>query len=394
MLEDDIYACVKWNVLNTKSETPKICSCRTEPEFLNLGLCDVWAEESSCCVRLMQCCTKLFDLNSKAMNQCEDAANNAAAKRSSCYFYRFGLLRYPAWRRTATPAGWAWPKKAAVNAFSVMMGARASVTAPSSTIHRFGKFAPTARKSETAPEGWEWLAQLPATFEQQPLHIMSFNANGLWPQGYAQSRLPGVIALVREHIALEDCPMPDVVIVQETKVADNGKNPRTDQLGNSLPGYSLVLALPSVPKLKGKNGVAVFVRDKLAQWTAASVKGLPEDAEGRALILTLGNVAIVGVYCVNTTKLNKLSLEKFNGQLKQLLLSDLTPADCGFTKMWGVAQPAFFRDVVLAARPAGAQLIDVFRRDNPDTLAYSYQVHCSALTLSIAFILSLLVRIQ
>jgi exonuclease III len=295
----------------------------------------------------------------------------------------------------AAAAGASAPKKAAVNAFSVMMGARASVGAPSSTIHRFGKFAPTARKTETAPAGWEWLAQLPAaTAEQQPLHIMSFNANGLWPQNYAQSRLPGVIALAREHIALEDCPMPDVVIVQETKVADNGKNTRTDQLGSSLPGYSLVLALPSVPKLKGKNGVAVFVRDELAQWTAASIKGLPQDAEGRALILTLGTTAIVGVYCVNTTKLNKLSLEKFNGQLKQLLLSDLqccttgtvligdcnvnlTPADSGFTKMWGGAQPAFFRNVVLAAKPAGAQLIDVFRRDNPELLAYTYQVHCS-----------------
>jgi hypothetical protein len=45
--------------------------------------------------------------------------------------------------------------------------------------------------------------------------------------------------------------------------------------------------------------------------------------------------------------------------------------------MWGGAQPAFFRNVVLAAKPAGAQLIDVFRRDNPELLAYTYQVHCS-----------------
>jgi hypothetical protein len=215
---------------------------------------------------------KALACDGAAIKQCAEAVNKAAASRSSCKFFRSGLFapNLATWRTAVLPAGWAW------------------------------------------------LAQLPLTDEQEALHILSFNVCGLQQQPH----LPQLVTMVREHIARlhhtsSDCPLPDVIIIQNAQASEHDAV-RVDTI---MPAYSAVL----VQRLQGKGGIAVFVRNELAQWRDTAVESVPEDSEGRALVLTIGTTAIVAVHYA--TQAQVPSMVQFNAQLKQRLLRKRHCAD-------------------------------------------------------------------
>ena len=130
---------------------------------------------------------------------------------------------------------------------------------------------------------------------EHALSIASWNCDGIVPHLSGGKSAP--LATVAERLG-----MPDVLCLQELRL-----RPQDDELvaamAGALPGYACVYSLCNDPKnatFRGGRmyGVATWIKSDLEPSRAYR---FPWDLEGRAVVVEIGEIAIVNVYAVNGT---------------------------------------------------------------------------------------------